>query len=80
MATRVNDGVVGQCDGMMYRRLNTVLPVLGKMDLGFLQFGQHRGLGKQILEISRSKDAIRVTDSASYGRNGRPNRVLNVVG
>jgi len=30
--TRVNDGVVGQCDRMEYRRLNVVLPALGKMD------------------------------------------------
>jgi hypothetical protein len=30
--TRVNDGMVGQCDRMEYRRLNAVLPALGKMD------------------------------------------------
>ena len=30
--TRVNDGIVGQCDRMEYRRLNAVLPALGKMD------------------------------------------------
>jgi len=34
--TRIYNGVVGQCDGMEYRRLNAVLPALGKMDLRWL--------------------------------------------
>ena len=43
---RVYDGVVGQCDRMEYRRLNAVLPALGKMDLRWLRIGGHRGLRK----------------------------------
>ena len=39
----VYDGVVGQCDRIEYRRLNAVLPALGKMDPGRLSCGKHRG-------------------------------------
>jgi len=46
---RVYNGVVGQCDGMEYRRLNAVLPALGKMDPRWLRIGEHRGLRKRVL-------------------------------
>ena len=45
-ATRLYDGVVGQCDRMEYRRLNAALPALGKMDPWWLRFGEHRDLRK----------------------------------
>jgi hypothetical protein len=47
--TRVYDGVVGQCDRMEYRRLNAVLPAIGKMDLRWLRVGERRGLRKRVL-------------------------------
>jgi len=57
--TRVNDGVVGQCDCMEYRRLNAVLPALGKMNTRWLWVGKHRDLRKRVLESFRLKDTIR---------------------
>ena len=70
--TRVNDGVVGQCDGMEYRQLNAVLPALGKMNSWWLRFGQHRRLRKRVLESYRSKDTIRAIESECYCREGIP--------
>ena len=70
--TRVDDGVVGQCDGMEYRRLNAVLPALGKMDLRWLRIGEHRGLRKRVLESFLLKDAIRAIYSGCYGPDGEP--------
>ena len=43
---RVYNGVVGQCDRMEYRRLNAVLPALGKMDPRWLRISEHRDLRK----------------------------------
>ncbi len=70
--TRVNDGIVGQCDRMEYRRLNAVLPALGKMDPRWLQCGEHRDLRKRVLESFRLKDTIRAIDSKCYGPDGEP--------
>ena len=69
---RVYDGVVGECDGMEYCRLNAVLPALGKMDPRWLRIGEHRGLRKRVLESSRLKDSIRAVDSECYGPGGEP--------
>ena len=46
LGTRIDDGVVGQCDRMEYRRLNAVLPALGKMKPWWLRVGKHRDLRK----------------------------------
>jgi hypothetical protein len=55
--TRVNDGVVGQGDGMEYHRLNAVLPALGKMDPRWLRIGEHRNLRKRVLVKCYGRDA-----------------------
>jgi len=70
--TRVNDGVVGQCDGMEYRRLNAVLPALGKMDPRWLRIGEHRDLRKRVLVSFRLKDTIRVIESECYAPDAEP--------
>ena len=67
---RVYDGVVGECDGMEYCRLNAVLPALGKMDPRWLRIGEHRDLRKRVLESFRLKDTIRAIDSECYGPDG----------
>ena len=68
--TRIDDGVVGQCNRMKYRRLNAALPALGKMDPRWLRFGEHRGLRKRDLESSRLKDTIGAIDSECYDPHG----------
>ena len=70
--TRVDDGVVGQCNRMEYRRINAVLPALGKMNPWWLWFGEHRDLRKRVLESSRLKDTIRAIDSECYCPDGEP--------
>jgi hypothetical protein len=45
-ATRVHDGVGGQCDSMEYRRLNAALSALGQMNPRWLWSGEHRGIRK----------------------------------
>jgi len=70
--TRVDDGVVGQCDGMEYRRLNAVLPALGKMDPRWLRIREHRDLRKRVLESFRAKDTIRAIESECYGPDAEP--------
>jgi hypothetical protein len=70
--TRVYNGVVGQRDGMEYRRINAVLPALGKMNPWWLWFGEHRDLRKRVLESSRLKDTIRAIDSEYYALDGEP--------
>jgi hypothetical protein len=72
LGTCVNDGVVGQCDGMEYRRLNAVLPALGKMDPRWLRIGEHRDLRKQVLVSFRLKDTIRAIESECYGQDAEP--------
>jgi hypothetical protein len=47
--TRVDDGIMGQCDRMEYRRFNTALSALGKMNRRWLWFGEHRGLRNESL-------------------------------
>lgn len=51
--TRLDDGVVGQCDCMEYRRLNEVLPALGKMKRG------GRGLASI---VTSENEFLRVSD------------------
>ena len=70
--TRIDDGVVGQCDCMEYCRLNAVLPALGKMKPWWLRVGKHRDFRKRVLESSRLKDTIRAIDSECYCPNGEP--------
>jgi len=70
--TGVDDGVVGQCDSMEYRRLNAVLPAIGKMSPWWLWLGGHRGLRKRVLESYRWKNTIRAIDSECYGPDGEP--------
>ena len=68
--TRVNDGVVGQCDGMEYRRLNAALPALGKMNPRWLRIGEHRDLRKRVLVSFQLKDTIKPMNSEGYGKVG----------
>jgi hypothetical protein len=65
------------CAGMEYRRFYAVLRAIGKMNPWWLRVGKHRDLRKGILESSRLKDTIRVTDSVCYGQNGRPKDSLD---
>jgi len=57
---------------MEYRRLNTALPALGKVNPRWLWFGEHRGLRKRVLESFRLKDTIRAIDSDCYCPDGEP--------
>ena len=70
--TRVDDGVVGQCNRMDYRRLNAALSALGKMDPRWLRIGEHRDFRKRVLQSSWLKDTIRVVDSKCYGPDREP--------
>jgi|GEM_PF-2956645 hypothetical protein len=58
--------------GTHNRRLNAVLPALGKMDPRWLRFGEHRDFRKRVLESSWLKDTIRAIDSECYGPDGEP--------
>ena len=51
-SARIDDSVVGQCNSMEYRRLNAILPALGKMNPWWLRVGTHRDLRKRILSES----------------------------
>jgi hypothetical protein len=55
---------------MEYRRLNAVLPALGKMDPRWLRIGEHRDLRERVIEGFRLKDTIRTIDSECYGPDG----------
>jgi hypothetical protein len=57
---------------MEYRRINAVLPALGKMNPWWLWFGEHRDLRKRVLESSRLRDTIRAIDSECYCPDGEP--------
>lgn len=50
--TRVHDCRVGECDCMEYRRLNSILPALGKVSPRWLRVSKHRDLRKRILSES----------------------------
>jgi len=54
------------------RRLNAVLPALGKIDPRWLRIGEHRDLRKRVLESFRVKDTIRAVDSKCYSRDAEP--------
>jgi len=68
--TRLYNGVVGECDGMEYRRLDAALPAVGKMSPWWQRFGGHRGPRIRVVESSRLKDTIRAIDSKCYGPDG----------
>ena len=73
----VYNGLVGQRNCMEYRRLDAVLPALGKMEPWWLRFGNHRDHGKRVLESFRFKGAISVIDSKCYGPDGEPKDSLD---
>ena len=70
--TRVDDGVVGQCDRMECCRLDAVRPALGQMDPRWLRIAGHRDLRKRVLVSFRLKDTIRAIESECYGQNAEP--------
>jgi len=55
------------CVKICLYRLNAALPALGKMDLRWPGFGEHREPRKQVIESPRSKDTIISVDSEAYG-------------
>ena len=55
---------------MEYRRFNTALPALGKMNPRWPGFGEHPDLRKRVLESSRLKDTIKPMNSEGYGNIG----------
>ena len=61
---------MGQYDRMEYRRFNTALPALGKMNPRWLRIGEHRDLRKQVLESFWLKDTIKPMNSEGYGNIG----------
>ena len=58
--------------GLARRRLNSVLPIHGKMNLWWLREGRHRDLQKRVLESLRLKDKIRGIDSQCYCLDAEP--------
>ena len=51
-------------------RLKAALPALGKMNPRWLRIGEHRDLGKRVLESFRLKDTITPVDSEVYDSIG----------
>ena len=57
---------------MEYRRLNAVLPALGKMDPRWRRIGGYRDLRKQAIVSFRFEDTIRDIGSESYAPDTEP--------